>query len=114
MLKTIHTAIMLVSLLVFSFGYRALAQTVDPCQYGCPKSGCPQCPEGGPIKSQAAAPLVKAQSAPRDACVTGCQDDNRDRVRECNIYYPPESQTEKHRECLDKAKTKFDACLAAC
>lgn len=24
-----------------------LAQTVDPCQYGCPKEGCPQCDEGG-------------------------------------------------------------------
>lgn len=24
-----------------------LAQTVDPCQYGCPKEGCPQCDDGG-------------------------------------------------------------------
>jgi hypothetical protein len=23
------------------------AQTVDPCQYGCPKEGCPQCDKGG-------------------------------------------------------------------
>lgn len=22
---------------------------VDPCGYGCPKDGCPQCPTGGPI-----------------------------------------------------------------
>jgi len=26
---------------------------VDPCQFGCPKSGCPNCPEGGPIGAKA-------------------------------------------------------------
>ena len=58
-----------------------------------------------------------ATSSPRiarDTCVEACQRDNRDRVKECNIYYPPESQSVKHRECLDKAKTKFDACIATC
>lgn len=50
----------------------------------------------------------------RDDCVQGCQKDNRDRVKECDIYYPSDSQPVKHRECLDKAKTKFDACIAAC
>lgn len=25
----------------------AFAQVVDPCQYGCPKEGCPQCDDGG-------------------------------------------------------------------
>jgi len=49
-----------------------------------------------------------------DACVEACQKDNRDRVKECGIYYPPASQPVKYRECLDKAKTKFDACLATC
>ncbi len=38
-------------LICFSLSGVASAQVVDPCQYGCPKSGCPQCPEGGPIKS---------------------------------------------------------------
>jgi hypothetical protein len=50
----------------------------------------------------------------KEKCVQGCQKDNRDRVKECDTYYPPESQSAKHRECLDKAKTKFDACIATC
>jgi hypothetical protein len=29
-----------------------VAQTVDPCQFGCPKDGCPQCEGGGgPIEN---------------------------------------------------------------
>ncbi|HLQ26869.1 MAG TPA: hypothetical protein VK138_13450 [Acidiferrobacterales bacterium] len=47
-------ALLFTSLLVCSsLSNVASAQVVDPCQYGCPKSGCPQCPEGGPIKSEA-------------------------------------------------------------
>lgn len=87
----------------------APAQVVDPCWYGCPKSGCPQCPEGGPIKTQKG-----ATAASREDCVKGCQKNNRDRVKDCNTYYPPASQPAKHRECLDKAKTIFDACIATC
>lgn len=114
MSQKINAALVLACFLsVFSFHQIASAQTVDPCQYGCPKSGCPKCPEGGPIKSQSA-PFVKAQATPGNECVTGCKNDNRDRVKECSVYYPPESQPAKHRECLDKAKTKFDACMAAC
>lgn len=87
----------------------APAQTVDPCWYGCPKSGCPQCPEGGPIKAQKG-----ATAASREDCVKGCQKNNRDRVKDCNTYYPPASQPAKHRECLDKAKTIIDACMVTC
>lgn len=87
----------------------APAQTVDPCWYGCPKSGCPQCPEGGPIGTKKG-----ATAASRQDCVEGCQNNNRDRVKDCNTYYPPASQPVKHRECLDKAKTIFDACMATC
>jgi hypothetical protein len=44
-------ALVLASLLVCSsLSQVALAQKMDTCQYGCPKSGCPKCPEGGPIK----------------------------------------------------------------
>lgn len=50
----------------------------------------------------------------QDSCLQACQTDNRDRVKECDIYYPSESQPVPHRECLDKAKSKFDACTAAC
>lgn len=50
----------------------------------------------------------------KQECIQGCQKDYRDRVKECNTYYPPDSQTVKHRECLDKAKSKLDACLATC
>ncbi|HEY3486574.1 MAG TPA: hypothetical protein VGL10_00775 [Gammaproteobacteria bacterium] len=31
----------------------AVAQVVDPCGYGCPKDGCPQCDKGGPIGNSA-------------------------------------------------------------
>lgn len=107
-----NIALLLASLLVCSsLSNVALAQTVDPCWYGCPKSGCPQCPEGGPIKAQES---FKTQATSRESCVKGCQNNNRDRVRDCNIYYPPQSQSVKHRECLDKAKTIFDACMATC
>lgn len=34
----------------FTIGSPAAEPKVDPCQYGCPKSGCPQCPEGGPVE----------------------------------------------------------------
>lgn len=113
--QKLNIALLLVSLLVFSsLSDIALAQTVDPCWYGCPKSGCPQCgDEGGPIEAQERAP-AKSTAASREACVKGCQNNNRDRVKDCNIYYPPQSQPVKHRECLDKAKTIFDACMAAC
>ncbi|MDE2166554.1 MAG: hypothetical protein KGJ66_09485 [Alphaproteobacteria bacterium] len=32
-----------------AFALVAQAQSVDPCSYGCPKDGCPQCDNGGPI-----------------------------------------------------------------
>lgn len=34
-------------LLNLAAGNSASSQTVDPCQYGCPKEGCPQCDDGG-------------------------------------------------------------------
>jgi hypothetical protein len=49
-----------------------------------------------------------------ETCVEACQKRNREEVKLCNTLYPPDSQSAKHRECLDKAKTKFDACIAAC
>ena len=98
----------------------ASAQTVDPCQYGCPKSGCPQCPEGGPIKSQDAAragdaaPFVAQASPSRQKCVQECQSNNRREVGVCNTLYPPSSQIANHRACLDKARNTFDGCMSAC
>lgn len=86
------------------------AQVIDPCWYGCPKSGCPQCPEGGPIKKT----QEGAMDDSRESCVKDCQKSNRDRVKDCNIYFPSSSQPAKHGECLDKAKTIFDACMATC
>lgn len=114
-------ALALTALFAYSFPPIAIAQVVDPCQYGCPKDGCPKCGGGGPLDSASgqsakaqSGPFVKTQSTPRDECVTGCKNDNRDRVKECSIYYPPDSDPVKHRECLDRAKTKFDACMASC
>lgn len=98
-------------IIVTSGSFLAEAQTVDPCWYGCPKSGCPQCPEGGPIKAKESS---EPQTTSGETCVKGCQNNNRDRVRDCDIYYPPQNQPVKHRECLDKAKTIFDACMATC
>ena len=39
-------------LLCLMLGDFAVAQIVDPCGYGCPKEGCPQCPTGGPKGAQ--------------------------------------------------------------
>ena len=47
-------------------------------------------------------------------CVQGCKDTHRDEVKLCNTLYPPEHRIEDHRKCLDKARTKFDACMATC
>jgi hypothetical protein len=47
-------------------------------------------------------------------CAEKCTEDNRQRVGVCNTVYPPESQVAKHRQCLDDAKTQYDACLAIC
>jgi hypothetical protein len=94
------------SLVVFSIGILlgafAWADTVDPCQYGCPKSGCPQCPEGGPIKSSAKSD---------DACMQICKDENRAKVKWCNY---PEKEPQELRECLATARNNFDACKQAC
>jgi hypothetical protein len=47
------TVIFVSLLLGFALADTALAQTVDPCQYGCPKEGC-GCPDegGGPIEDE--------------------------------------------------------------
>ena len=58
-----------------------------------------------------------ATSGPRLAratCVEECQKRNREEVKLCNVLNPPDTQPTQHRTCLDKAKTKFDACVAAC
>jgi len=47
-------------------------------------------------------------------CEEECKKRNREEVKLCNTLYPPKSQLEKHRKCLDDAKTTFDACMAAC
>lgn len=43
-LRTLFTVVF-----VAGFAVLAHAQSVDPCGYGCPKDGCPQCGGGGPI-----------------------------------------------------------------
>jgi hypothetical protein len=47
------TAIFIALLLGLASNPVAVAQTVDPCQFGCPKEGC-GCPDdgGGPIESE--------------------------------------------------------------
>ena len=57
---------------------------------------------------------ISAGRSAIDMCVEECQNRNREEVKLCNTLYPPDSQTAKHRECLDKAKNKFDSCIAAC
>lgn len=80
----------------------AFGQVVDPCQYGCPKSGCPQCPdEGGPI--------TKAESG--DACMQYCKDENRNSVELCNY---PEKEPQELRQCLATVRNNYDACKQAC
>jgi hypothetical protein len=96
-----------ISLLLVTFmagiSLSTFAQTVDPCQYGCPKSGCPQCPdEGGPISSKATSD---------DACMQYCKDENRTAVNLCNY---PEKEPQEHRQCLAAVRNNFDACKQAC
>jgi len=112
-------ALLAAALMCSSPIHRASAQTVDPCRYGCPKSGCPQCPEGGPIKAEDAAraeetPFVAQASRDRQTCVRECQANNRREVGACTTLYPPASQIGAHRACLDKAKTTFDGCMSTC
>jgi hypothetical protein len=48
----LRKAVILICLLLgFAVAQITVAQTVDPCQYGCPKEGC-GCPDdgGGPIE----------------------------------------------------------------
>lgn len=97
----------LLMLVTFSMGISlsnaALAQTVDPCQYGCPKSGCPQCPdEGGPINTKATSD---------DSCMQLCKDQNRIAVKLCNY---PEKEPQELRKCLAEARNTFDSCKQAC
>ncbi len=54
-MRTIVSKVFGLVVLVFSlFVFSSLsAQVVDPCQYGCPKEGCPQCDDGGgPIEDE--------------------------------------------------------------
>lgn len=89
--------------ILISLNNFASAQTVDPCQYGCPKSGCPQCPdEGGPINSKATTD---------NACMQYCKDQNRTAVKLCNY---PEKEPQELRQCLAAARNNFDACKQAC
>lgn len=78
-------ALVLASLLACSsLSQVVLAQVVDPCQYGCPKSGCPQCKEGGPTNSKADGKKdvadhwipedgrARAVSYDQDKCISSC------------------------------------------
>ncbi len=108
-----NIALLVFSLLCSSFSDILLAQTVDPCQYGCPKSGCPKCPEGGPIKAKDGE-LSKLQAASGESCVTECQNENRRQVKICDTFYPPATRFEEHKACLNKAKDSFDSCKSKC
>ena len=119
MIRNHRLAPLLVSLLIGASLQSVSAQTVDPCQYGCPKSGCPQCPEGGPKAQDAAreedAGAFVAQASPnRQKCVQECQANNRREISACNTLYPPASQIGNHRACLDKARNTFDGCMSTC
>lgn len=85
MSKNLKT-ILVFSLLLFIYSLpnlEASAQIVDPCGYGCPKPGCPNCPEGGPINLSNAPSVGGVELAPvdininpiaynQDTCISSC------------------------------------------
>lgn len=88
------------SLLCLMFSNVASAKAIDPCWYGCPKDGCPQCDKGGgPIKARDNKALVK-----------NCEKNHLARVEDCKNYHSDKDQAKK-KECLAKDKALFDACI---
>ena len=55
-----------------------------------------------------------AAGAFEETCTEKCADANRQRIELCNTLYPPKYQFEKHKQCLDDSRTKYDACIAIC
>jgi hypothetical protein len=98
----------------FLFSGTLSAQKIDPCWYGCPKDGCPQCDKGGgPIKAQDG-DTSKRRATVAAPCVERCKENNLDRINDCNIHFPPDRNRDKHAQCLDKSKALFDKCRATC
>ena len=89
-----------------------MAQTVDPCQYGCPKSGCPNCPEGGPIKHKSKAnKATKVSKSSKVGKTVSVVFDSDKCVSSCDMQYSAcEKRTNDNAYCNGQHNT----CVANC
>lgn len=47
-------------------------------------------------------------------CKSDCNAELKRATKECNVLYPVKSRSDDNRDCLKKAKDKYDACVATC
>lgn len=99
-------------LLGISLSSMVQAQTVDPCSYGCPKAGCPNCLEGGPVKSHdnADKAAVASQGTAGDKAMPVAYDSDKC-ISSCDMQYD---------SCIKRGNTneycggQHDACVKSC
>lgn len=86
-------------------------QSVDPCQYGCPKSGCPQCPEGGPIESKKGDKAATDNQTPADSKAKASYDSDKC-ISSCDMQYDScIKRGNTNAYCSDQLDTCHKGCL---
>lgn len=98
-----------------TFSFALFAQVVDPCWYGCPKAGCPQCgDQGGPLTKLEKERYSKSMSSAHMACRKACQKNEGRRRGDCHTHFRADSQPDKHQICLQKSRALFIKCKSGC
>ncbi len=59
-------------------------------------------------------PVPNRSASLNSECTKTCQNIYRKRIETCDTLYPPASRSKEHTECLKKAKSEFDDCMATC
>jgi hypothetical protein len=47
-------------------------------------------------------------------CKSDCNAELKRATKECDTLYPPDSRSRDHTDCLNRARNKYDACMAIC